>query len=109
MTIHDRRRELEAITPEVPENFHQAMCRTLGGIVAREQNAQVYPDHTATLNGRAHRGRTLAFVLIAALLLATVAFAAYHWQLFDALRFMTGPRPHDSGRGDAQRPWADND
>ncbi|MEA4929467.1 MAG: DUF4179 domain-containing protein [Candidatus Limiplasma sp.] len=93
MTIHDRQRELEAITPEVPEDFHQAMCRTLGGIVAREQNAQAYPDHTATVRGRAHRGRTLAFVLIAALLLATVAFAAYRWQLFDALRFMTGPTP----------------
>jgi hypothetical protein len=35
----------------------------------------------------------LAFVLVGALLLATVALAAYHWKLFDILSFMTGPTP----------------
>lgn len=93
MNIDDRRRQLGEITPEVPENFHKAMCDTLEGIVAREQNAQADRERADAVRGLRRKGRILIFVLVAALLLAGVALAAYHWKLFDALSFMTGPSP----------------
>ncbi len=85
------RRYLTDTAPEVPEVFHLAMRDTLNGFVTGERNS--LGNGQAAARGPRHRSRALALALIAALLLATAALAAYHWKLFDTLSFLTGPAP----------------
>ncbi len=93
MNKNDRRQQLAEIIPEVPEVFHNAVCNTLGGIVARENIARTGYRRTMPVLGARRRGRVLVLALLIALLLGAVALAAYHWQLFDALSFLTGASP----------------
>lgn len=80
---------VERCIPQTPPVFHQAMSRTLEAIAAQapaqERAAKVRP----ALSTR----RALAFALAALLLIATAAVAATHWNLFDALSFLTGANP----------------
>ena len=80
---------VERCIPQTPPVFHQAMSRTLEAIAAQapaqERAAEVRP----ALPTR----RALAFALAALLLIATAAVAATHWNLFDALSFLTGANP----------------
>ena len=80
---------VERCIPQTPPVFHQAMSRTLEAIAAQapaqERAAKVRP----ALPTR----RALAFALAALLLIATAAVAATHWNLFDALSFLTGANP----------------
>ncbi|HIU07464.1 MAG TPA: hypothetical protein IAD48_02845, partial [Candidatus Limiplasma pullistercoris] len=80
---------VERCSPQTPPVFHQAMSRTLEAIAAQapaqERAAKVRP----ALPTR----RALAFALAALLLIATAAVAATHWNLFDALSFLTGANP----------------
>ncbi|MEG1775471.1 MAG: hypothetical protein RR367_03115 [Clostridia bacterium] len=86
----NHQQQLADSTPDVPECFHNAVCNTLGSIVAQEARASARcPAAPAAWRGR----RTLALALGIALLLGTAAYAAYHWNIFDALRFLTGPAP----------------
>lgn len=65
--------------PSVPECFHLAVADTLKQIVAEEQKL---PEQT-------HRPlpvrRTLLIAALIALVMATAAIAANHWQIFDGL------------------------
>ncbi|MEG0269524.1 MAG: hypothetical protein RR821_04660 [Clostridia bacterium] len=88
--IHD---QFDQWMPEVPESFHQAMCHTLDSIVASEQSQQA-AKHSVTTSQPLKRKRPIwALALLILLLLGTVAFAAYHFNIFDTLSFMTGPAP----------------
>lgn len=75
------RKQLETITPEVPEKFHRTMTATLSAIVAEETNGHADTPRNGAFGG----GRLLAAALILALLLGTAAVAARHWQVFDDL------------------------
>lgn len=87
--LHDR---MEAMTPDVPDIFAKAMRDTLDGIVARERIERAREEAGAPAGARRSR-RVLAIVLLLALLLGTVAYAAMRWHIFDALSFMTGEAP----------------
>ncbi len=81
--------QLAFVMPNVPDAFHEAMQKTLGSIVAQERNERI--DQTARPK-RLRRGarRTLALALLIALILATVAVAAFHWKVFDDLWLFKG-------------------
>lgn len=72
MTKREFAKRLEAVTPDVPDVFHEAMAGTLRQIVAMEraQGASEKPKKGGM------KRRTLIFVLVGALLLASVALAA---------------------------------
>ncbi len=78
MSEQDLKKALEKSVPEVPQRFHLAMERTLAHI--EDTPKPVW-----------HARRALALVI--ALLLGTAAYAAYRWQVFQELSFMTGESP----------------
>ena len=88
---------VERCIPQTPPVFHQAMSRTLEAIAAQapaqERAAEVRP----ALPTR----RARAFALAALLTRDLVAVAATHWNLFDALSFLTGANPHQRRSGHA--------
>ncbi len=84
------------MSPDVPGKFHNAMCSTLDGIVAREAYEQMNQERPMAGRRNWQGRRTLAFALLIALLLGAVAFAAYQWHIFDTLSFMTGPAPKNA-------------
>jgi len=91
MNDRELHRRLNESMPEVPARFHQAMEETLQKIVTQEQ--------TAAARAPLFRPRrTLAFVLVLALLLGTAAIAAYHWNVFDALSHLTGRNPENASQ-----------
>ncbi|MBP3649881.1 MAG: hypothetical protein J6K73_08870 [Clostridia bacterium] len=61
--------------PPVPESFHLAVTGTLNRIVAEEGTTRKLPPLR----------RTLLIAALMALMMATAAFAATHWQIFDGL------------------------
>lgn len=73
MKKNEFRTQLEAVTPEVPEVFHQAMTGTLRTIVAQE-NAKPETERKPRVGGA--KRRVLIIALIVVLLLASVAVAA---------------------------------
>jgi len=87
MTEKELRRQLSEQMPEPPASFHRAMTEALDTIVTNEQAVQ-----TPVFRPR----RALAFALLIALLAGTVAFAAYHWHVFDYLSFLTGANPQNA-------------
>lgn len=89
MNEKELRTRMQQNMPEVPENFHRAMENTLNRIVQEEQ-----ADPVRALAFRPRR--TLALALAIALLLGTVAFAAYRWQIFDTLSLLTGQNPKNA-------------
>lgn len=89
MNEKELRTRMQQNMPEVPENFHRAMENTLNRIVQEEQ-----ADPVRALAFRPRR--MLALALAIALLLATVAFAAYRWQIFDTLSLLTGQNPKNA-------------
>ena len=89
MNEKELRTRMQQNMPEVPENFHHAMENTLNRIVQEEQ-----ADPVRALAFRPRR--MLALALAIALLLATVAFAAYRWQIFDTLSLLTGQNPKNA-------------
>ena len=89
MNEKEFRTRMQESMPEVPESFHRAMEQTLNRIAQEEQTA---PVRTPVFRPR----RALALALIIALLLGTVAFAAYRWQIFDTLSLLTGENPQNA-------------
>lgn len=89
MNDKEFRTRMQESMPEVPESFHRAMEQTLNRIVQEEQAA---PVRTHVFRPR----RALALALVIALLLGTVAFAAYRWQIFDVLSLLTGENPQNA-------------
>lgn len=87
----NRQKQLADAMPEVPEVFHNAVCRSLEKIIAEEQQYPQTTYHTSFF-----KRRTFAFVLAAVLLLSTFAYAAYHFQIFDALGILTGNNPKNA-------------
>ena len=86
-----------AHTQELPEAFHRAMTQTLDGIVAQERMEQARGERPA----RALRltRRTLVLAALIALLVATAAVAAYHWQVFDLIwPFFSSGAPKNAGQ-----------
>ena len=61
--------------PPVPESFHLAVTGTLNRIVAEEGTTRKLPALR----------RTLLIAALMALIMATAAIAATHWQIFDGL------------------------
>ncbi len=86
MTEKELRTRMQQSMPDVPEHFHFAVEQTLRRIV---QNEQAEPLRKLVFHPR----RAFAMALAAALLLGTVAFAAYRWQIFDVLSLLTGENP----------------
>ncbi|MBR5545763.1 MAG: hypothetical protein IKU70_02150 [Clostridia bacterium] len=91
MNEKELRTRMQQNMPEVPENFHRAMENTLNRIVCQEQ-----ADPVRALVFRPRRA--LALALAIALLLGTVAFAAYRWQIFDTLSLLTSENPKNADR-----------
>ena len=91
MNDKEFRTRMQESMPEVPESFHRAMEQTLNRIVQEEQAA---PVRTHVFRPR----RALALALVIALLLGTVAFAAYRWQIFDVLSLLTGENPKNANQ-----------
>lgn len=80
---------VERCIPQTPPVFHRAMSRTLETIAAQAPAGEEAAKARPALSTR----RALAFALAALLLIATAAVAATHWNLFDALSFLTGANP----------------
>ncbi|NLO84492.1 MAG: DUF4179 domain-containing protein [Clostridiales bacterium] len=78
MNEKDFSRKFRQITPEVPQDFHQAMKSTLSNIVRDEHN-----NRGEIKVGRRFSGRTLALALMIMLLLTTVAMALMNWTVFE--------------------------
>lgn len=91
MNQKELQKRLSQAMPEVPQSFHAAMQQTLDEIVQQEKAPQA---GRALLRPR----RALALGLILALLLATAAFAAYRWSIFDSLSFLIGSNPVNAGQ-----------
>ena len=90
MKQEEFRRLLAAGTPDMPEAFSRRVDAFLSDRVVQESRT---PARTLVpVRGRVGV-RALALALLAALLLGSVAFAAVHLGIFDALRFMVGTQP----------------
>lgn len=87
MNDKELRKHLTEAMPEVPDSFRRAMQKTLSDIVAQEAQTR-----TPVFRPR----RALALALVIALLLGTAALAAYHWNIFDSLSFLTGANPQNA-------------
>lgn len=92
------RRELIRLTPDVPEVFHQRV----EAFLEEKVNQEAQEAHEARMEASANRAittgrrigrRALVFALIALILLGTVAIAATHWGIFDALSAILGTQP----------------
>lgn len=86
------RRELKKLTPDVPESFQQSVEAFLTQKVNQEVSMKA-TEKNAKPVGMIGGRRALAFALVAAMLLGTVAFAATHWGIFDVLSDMLGAQP----------------
>lgn len=91
MNEQEFRRRLNESMPEVPERFHRAMMDTLSDIAAQEAARQ---PRAAVWRPR----RALALALVIALALGTAAYAAYHWNIFESLSYLTGANPKNADR-----------
>ena len=80
-SLHDR---LYQLTPEVPQDFHSAMERTLAAIVDQERQTSAAQPQTRAVIRRGTR-RTLVLAALIVLLLISVAAAAIHWHVFDSI------------------------
>ena len=84
MKEQEMKRLIEENIPETPEAFHDRMNQTLNSIVVQERCQRMLE----TKNVPVRRARRLSFALTAALslvLVAAVAVAAIHWNVFDHL------------------------
>ena len=84
MKEQEMKRLIEKNIPETPEAFHDRMNQTLNSIVVQERCQRMLE----TKNVPVRRARRLSFALTAALslvLVAAVAVAAIHWNVFDHL------------------------
>ncbi|MGN0745781.1 MAG: hypothetical protein ACI4ML_03795, partial [Aristaeellaceae bacterium] len=99
MKQEEFRRLLAAGTPDMPDSFRLRVDAFLADRVAQEAHT---PTRQPVRVGGRIGVRALAFALLAALLLGSVAFAAVHFGIFDSLRFMVGAQP-DSTRVAAQQ------
>ena len=84
MKEQEMKRLIEENIPETPEAFHDRMNQTLNSIVVQERCQRMLE----TKNAPVRRARRLSFALTAALslvLVAAVAVAAIHWNVFDHL------------------------
>lgn len=86
------RRELQNLTPDVPEAFHQRVEAFLQEKVDQEVNMKESTKRALYMGGR-FGSRALIFALAAALMLGTVAFAATQWDIFDSLSVILGTQP----------------
>ena len=93
MKEQEMKRLIAENIPETPEEFHDRMNQTLNSIVVQERCQRMLE----TKNAPVRRAKRLSFALTAALslvLMAAVAVAAVHWNLFDHL-FGTTPENAD--------------
>lgn len=86
------RRELNHLTPDVPEAFHQRVEAFLQEKVDQEVNMKESTKRTLAMGGRIG-SRALAIALAAAVMLGTAAFAATQWDIFDSLSVILGTQP----------------
>lgn len=85
------RRELNHLTPDVPEAFHQRVEAFLQEKVDQEVNMKESTKRTLAMGGRIG-SRALAIALAAAVMLGT-AVAATQWDIFDSLSVILGTQP----------------
>ncbi|NLO84359.1 MAG: DUF4179 domain-containing protein [Clostridiales bacterium] len=78
--------------PDVPEQIHDTTVQMLDDFILREKIQAAQNTKTAR---RGFKRPTLAFVLIAMLLLGSVAFAAIHFNIFDT---MIGTTPKNAAQ-----------
>ena len=84
MKEQEMKRLIEENIPETPEAFHDRMNQTLNSIVVQERCQRMLETKDVPVR----RARRLSFALTAALslvLVAAVAVAAIHWNVFDHL------------------------
>lgn len=84
MKEQEMKRLIAENIPETPDEFHDRMNQTLNSIVVQERCQRMLE----TKNVPVRRAKRLSFALTAALslvLMAAVAVAAVHWNLFDHL------------------------
>ncbi len=86
------RRELNNLTPDVPEVFHQRVEAFLQEKVDQEVNMKKSTKR-ALATGARFSSRALILALVAVLALGTVAFAATQWGIFDSLSDILGAQP----------------
>lgn len=86
------RRELQHLTPDVPEAFHQRVEAFLQEKVDQEVNMKESTKRALRMGGR-FSSRALIFALVAVLMLGTVAIAATQWGIFDSLGVILGTQP----------------
>lgn len=87
------RKELAALTPEMPESFHLRVEAFLDEKVREEAQTAATPERRTLRTGRRIGTRALVIALIAALLLGTAALAATQWDIFRTLRVILGVQP----------------
>lgn len=84
--------ELQHLTPDVPEAFHQRVEAFLQEKVDQEVNMKESTKRALYMGGR-FSSRALIFALVAVLMLGTVAIAATQWGIFDSLGVILGTQP----------------
>lgn len=83
-------KQIDQLIPATPRNFQQAMQQTMADIERDAPCGETAGRPVFT------KRRVAAAVLVAALVVATAALAATHWNIFDALDFVTGPAPKNA-------------
>lgn len=89
MKQEEFRRLMTSITPDAPQHFSQHVDTVLDRIVAQE-GSHMKESTRKTIR---FSSRTLAFALVAVLMLGTAAYAATQWNIFDSLSYYLGTQP----------------
>ncbi len=89
--MSNQERLLNSMAPDVPECFHNAVMETLNTFAAEEAREKMIPMKPV----RSMRRVVLVAALLA-VLFCTAAYAAYRWDLFEEISFMTGAEPKNA-------------
>ena len=84
-------RQLEAVTPEIPDHFYKRVGQTLESIIS--QNANELTEKPKAYSFMGYSISRSAFVLIVALMLMLMSLTAYalsQWKIFEYLSDIVG-------------------
>lgn len=97
MKQEEFRRQLAAVTPDMPEHFVQHVDLVLEKIVAQEEAEATQKINSVPLVGRSISKRAVVvFIVLMMMLMSLTAYALTKWNIFDQLSFIVGDHVPDS-------------
>ena len=98
MKQEEFRRQLAAITPDMPEHFVRHVDLVLEKIVAQEKAEAAQKGKTVSFMGRLISKRAMVVIITLMLMLTSLtAYAITRWNLFEQLYFILGDQiPEDA-------------